>query len=182
MFNKLSLKIGFLFFIFILIIETFLYFVLYTNLANERIEEVMDNLLARGNTHSAVLEENFNQTTLEHVAIMESESDFVVVITDASGNVIVNSDPIEQEMVDVIAHTDYKQMPNEGKVLEERWPEKKYIATDSPITINEEHQGHVFMFADTNKTRRIVDHLSDQFIVIGLITIILTIITVFILS
>lgn len=182
MFNKLSLKIGFLFFIFILIIETFLYFVLYTNLANERIEEVMDNLLARGNTHSAVLEDNFNQTTLEHVAIMESESDFVVVITDASGNVIVNSDPIEQEMVDVIAHTDYKQMPNEGKVLEERWPEKKYIATDSPITINEEHQGHVFMFADTNKIRRIVDHLSDQFIVIGLITIILTIITVFILS
>ncbi|WP_337020523.1 HAMP domain-containing sensor histidine kinase, partial [Oceanobacillus massiliensis] len=121
-------------------------------------------------------------TTLEHVAIMESESDFTVVITNALGNVIVNSDSIEQEMMDVIEHTDYKQMPNEGKVLEERWPEKKYIATDSPITINEEHQGHVFMFADTNNIRRIVDHLSDQFIVIGLITIILTIITVFILS
>ncbi|MEC5425328.1 ATP-binding protein [Virgibacillus sp. C22-A2] len=182
MLNKLSLKIGLLFFVFIIIIETFLYFVLYTNLANERIEEVMANLLARGNTHSAILEENYNQSTLEHVAIMESESDLTVVITDASGNVIVNSDPIEQEMIDVIEQTDYNQMPNEGKVLEERWPEKKYIATDSPITINEEHQGHVFMFADTNNIKRIVNHLSDQFVFIGFVTIILTIITVFILS
>ncbi|WP_315969449.1 hypothetical protein [Oceanobacillus massiliensis] len=124
MLNKLSLKIGLLFFVFILIIETFLYFVLYTNLANERIEEVMNNLLARGNTHSAILEENYNQSTLEHVAIMESESDFAVMITDATGNVIINSDPIEEEMMDVIEHTDYNQMPNEGKVLEERWPEK----------------------------------------------------------
>ncbi|WP_315969448.1 sensor histidine kinase [Oceanobacillus massiliensis] len=59
---------------------------------------------------------------------------------------------------------------------------KKYIATDSPITINEEHQGHVFMFADTNNIKRIVNHLSDQFVFIGFVTIILTIITVFILS
>ncbi|MCG3419731.1 sensor histidine kinase [Oceanobacillus jordanicus] len=182
MLNKLSLKIGLLFFVFILIIEAFLYFVLYTNLANERIEEVMNNLLARGNTHSAILEENYNQSTLEHVAIMESESDFTVMITDATGNVIITSDPIEEEMMDVIEHTDYNQMPNEGKVLEERWPDKKYIATDSPITINEEHQGHVFMFADTNNIKRIVDHLSDQFVFIGFVTIILTIITVFILS
>lgn len=171
-----------LFFVFILIIETFLYFILYTNLANERIEEVMDNLLARGNTHSEVLEEYFNETTLDHVAIMESETDFTVVITDASGFVKVHSDPIDEEMLTVIQHTDTSQIPTGGKVIEERWMEKKYIATDSPITINKEHQGHVFMFAKTDSIKKIVDHLSDQFLVIGFITIILTIITVFILS
>ena len=180
MLNKLSLKIGLLFFI--LIIETFLYFILYTNLANERIEEVMDNLLARGNTHGAILQDNFNQSTIEHVAIMESESDFAVVITDASGNVIIESDPIDEDMLEVILHTDSEQIPSEGKVIEERWTEKKYIATDSPITINEEHQGHVFMFAKTDNIKRIVDHLSDQFLISGLVTIILTIITIFILS
>ncbi len=56
MFNKLSLKIGLLFFLFIFIIEIFVYFTLYTSIANERIDEVMNNLLARANTHSAVLE------------------------------------------------------------------------------------------------------------------------------
>lgn len=182
MFNKLSLKIGLLFFIFILIIETLLYFILYTSLANERINEVMDNLLARGNTHSVVLEEHFDHPTLEHVAIMESESTFLVVITDASGNVIVHSDSIDEEMLSVIKHTDTNQIPTEGKVIEDRWMEKKYIATDSPITINEEHQGHVFMFAKTDNIKRIVDHLSDQFLISGLVTIILTIITIFILS
>ncbi|MHA6253228.1 sensor histidine kinase [Oceanobacillus sp. CAU 1775] len=182
MFNKLSLKIGMLFFIFILIIEIFLYFILYTNLANERIEEVMDNLLARGNTHRDVLEEYFNETTLEHVAIMESETDFSVVITDASGSVVVHSDPIDEEMLAIIEHTDTDQIPMWGEIIEERWMEKKYIATDSPITLNEEHEGHVFMFAKTDNIKRIVDHLSDQFLIIGFITIILTIFTVFILS
>src|SRR5690625_5378353 len=80
MFNKLSLKIGLLFFVFMLIIEVFVYFILYTNIANERIDEVMDSLLARANTHSAVLENNFDSSTLEHVAIMESESEFAVII------------------------------------------------------------------------------------------------------
>lgn len=182
MFNKLSLKIGLLFFVFMLIIEVFVYFILYTNIANERIDEVMNSLLARANTHSAVLENNFNSSTLEHVAIMESESEFAVIITDANGNIIINSDPVEKEMFEVIVHTDYKDIPSVGKVVEQRWSEKQYIAVDSPITIDEEHQGHVFMFANTNIVKNMVNHLSDQFVIVGLITIVLTIFTVFILS
>ncbi|MBU8791349.1 HAMP domain-containing sensor histidine kinase [Oceanobacillus caeni] len=182
MFNKLSLKIGLLFFVFMLIIEVFVYFILYTNIANERIDEVMDSLLARANTHSAVLENNFDSSTLEHVAIMESESEFAVIITDANGNIIINSDPVEKEMFEVIVHTDYKDIPSVGKVVEQRWSEKQYIAVDSPITIDEEHQGHVFMFANTNIVKNMVNYLSDQFVIVGLITIVLTIFTVFILS
>src|SRR5699024_22442 len=182
MFNKLSLKIGLLFFVFILIIESFLFFILYTNLVNERIEEVLNNLLARGNMHSDVLEDIFASPTLEHVGLMESASDFAVIITDETGNIIINSDPVEQEMKDAIEHTDYNDMPTEGEIVENRWNKKKYIVADSPITINGEHQGHVFMFAPTNNVKKIVDHLSDQFLVIGMITILLTIITIFILS
>ncbi|WP_449355700.1 ATP-binding protein [Virgibacillus natechei] len=182
MFNKLSFKIGLLFFVFILVIETFLFLILYTNLANDRIEEVMDNLLARGNTHSDVLEDNFESPTLEHVGLMESASDYVVIITDATGNILINSDPIEEEMLDVMEHTDYEDMPNGGEIVEDRWTEKEYIVTDSPINIDGAHQGHVFMFAHTNTVKRIVDQLSDQFFVTGIITVLLTIITIFILS
>src|SRR5699024_3829989 len=64
----------------------------------------------------------------------------------------------------------------------QRWSEKQYIAVDSPITIDGEHQGHVFMFANTNIVKNMLNHLSDQFIIVGLITIVLTIFTVFILS
>lgn len=48
MFNKLALKIGLLFFLVILIIEIILFYILYTNLVADRVEEVMGDLLARG--------------------------------------------------------------------------------------------------------------------------------------
>ncbi|GGJ71440.1 HAMP domain-containing sensor histidine kinase [Virgibacillus salexigens] len=182
MFNKLSLKVGILFFFVIVIIEGFLYFVLYINLANERIDEVIGNLLARGNTHREVLEDNFTQTTLEHVGLMESASDFVVVITDPAGEVIVNSDPIDPEMTELIHSINYDKIPTEGIVIEDRWKDEPFIATDSPINISGEHRGHVFMFASTNQVKKILNHLSDQFTLIGLITIGLTIITIFLLT
>ncbi|CDO04321.1 Alkaline phosphatase synthesis sensor protein PhoR [Oceanobacillus picturae] len=182
MFNKISLKIGFLFFMFILIIESILFFILYTNLVDDRIEEIMDSLLARGNTHSAVLEDDFSSPTLEHVGLMESASDFAVIITDPTGSIIINSDPVNQEMREIIEHNDYEDIPTEGKIVEEKWKEKEYIVADSPITIKGKHQGHVFMFAHTNGVKKVVDHLSDQFLIVGIITVFLTIVTIFILS
>ncbi|WP_088051893.1 sensor histidine kinase [Virgibacillus dakarensis] len=182
MFNKLSFKIGLLFFVFILVFESFLFLALYTNLANERIDEVMESTLARGNTHRDVLEDNFNRSTLEHVGIMESVSAFVVIVTDENGNVIVSSDPIKQEMMNVMKRTRNNSIPTEGKIVEDRWKQKQYIATESPITINGELQGNVFMFANTNTVKKIVDQLGLQFVFIGLITIVLTIIAIFFLT
>lgn len=182
MFNRLSFKIGLLFFVFILIIESFLFFILYTNLANDRIDEVMNSLLARGNAHRDVLEDHFEQSTLEHIGLMESATEFIVIITDEKGNIVISSDPIEDDMKNVIEHSHNQIIPTEGKVIEERWNQEEYIATDSPITINGEHKGHVFMFTKTNHVKNIVDQLADQFIVIGIITIALTIVTIFILS
>ncbi|WP_163970456.1 sensor histidine kinase [Oceanobacillus halotolerans] len=182
MFNKLSMKIGLLFFIFILIIESVLFFILYINLANNRIEEVMDDLLARSNTHREVLEDQFESQTLEHVGLMESASDFVVVIADASGNILIHSDPIEQEMEIVIANTDVDSVSPDGEIVESRWTEKQYIVASSPVMIEGKHHGHVFMFAPTSYVQKIVDQLGDQFLVAGIITIAATIITIFILS
>lgn len=182
MFNKLALKIGLLFFLVILTIEVILFYILYTNLVADRVEEVMGDLLARGNTHRDVLEENYTTTTLEHVAIMESESDFIVVITDENGEVIINSDPVEPEMKTVIEHTDYDEIPQEGTILESNWSAEKYVSTDSPLTFNETHSGHVFMFAESDSIERIINHLSHKFWLVGLLTLLLTVITVFILS
>jgi len=182
MWNKLSFKIGLLFFIFILIIESILFFVLYTNLANDRIEEVMDSLLARGNTHRDVLEDHFDQSTLEHVGIMESASEFIVVITDESGDIIISSDPVENQMMEIVDHTNDDSVPTQGTIIEDRWNEEKYIATDSPITINGEHKGHVFMFAPSSFVKKTVDQLSQQFLIMIVVTVILTILTIFILS
>lgn len=150
MFNKISFKIGFLFFVFILIIEAFIFFTLYTNLANERVEEVMESLLARGNTHRDVLEDYYDYSTIKHVGIMESASEFIVIVTNEQEDVLISSDPVEKEMVSIIEKTVAKNIPSEGKIVEARWVEQKYIATSSPIMINGEDRGFVYMFAPTD--------------------------------
>lgn len=182
MWNKLSLKIGLLFFVFFLIIEAVLFVTLYVTLANDRVEEVLDNLLARGEMHGEVLEDSFEQTTLDHVGMMESASEFSVIITDASGNVLVHSDPIEPEMEKVLEHTDFDAMLTEGKVIERNWENHRFISTDSPITIDGNHQGHVFMFAKTESIQHILEHLKNLFLWIGMITVLLTVITILLLS
>ncbi|WP_214782765.1 HAMP domain-containing sensor histidine kinase [Exiguobacterium sp. s183] len=182
MLNRLALKIGLLFFVFIIIIELVLFLTLYVTFVNERVDEVMTNLLERGNTHSEVLEDNFEPATLNHVALMESASDFIVIITDADGNELTHSDLIEPEMREVLEHTDFDEVLQGGKVVEERWDKKEFIATDSPITIEGEHRGHVFMFAETNHIKGMVSHLRNQFLIVGLIAVGLTVITIFLLS
>ncbi|MDN7242167.1 HAMP domain-containing sensor histidine kinase [Planococcus sp. N028] len=182
MLNKLSLKIGLLFFGFIVIIESVLFATLYFTFVSERVDEVMDNLLARGNTHSEVLEGNFEPSTLKHVAMMESASNFIVIITDDDGNEIVHSDSLEPEMMAVLQHTDFEKVPQGGRIVEDRWNEKQFIATDSPITIDGQHHGHVFMFAETSQIKGMVKHLRNQFLLAGMIAAVLTIITIFVLS
>lgn len=182
MFNKLSLKIGLLFFVSIVFIESLLFLTLYFSFVDERVNEVMDNLLARGNTHSKVLEDSFDQSTLSHVGMMESASPFIVIITDEEGNRLINSDSIEPEMNEILMHTDFKTAKSEGKVVEKRWNEKKFIATDSPITIGTEHRGHVFMFAETSHIKQMINHLTNQFLGVGLIAVLLTVATILILS
>lgn len=180
--NKLSFKIGLLFLVFILIIGSLLFFILYTNLANDRIDEVMDSLLARGNTHRDVLEDYYNHATLEHVGIMESASEFIVVITDKEDQIILSSDPVDADMLAIMQDTNSKKIAKEGEIIEDQWTEVPYVATDSPITLDGEHQGHVYMFVHTDYVKRTVDQLSKQFITISIITLVLTIITIFILS
>lgn len=182
MLYKLSLKIGLLFFLVIMTVEIILFYILYTNLVEDRVEEVMRDLLSRGNAHSHVLEENYNSSTIEHVAIMESESEFIVVITDPFGEIITSSNPSEPIIRTVVEHTDHDGVPEGGVILESDWSNEPYVSTDSPVTIDGSHVGHVFMFADSNNIKRIIDQLSQQFLLLGVLTVFLTIITVFILS
>ncbi|PAV30550.1 two-component sensor histidine kinase [Virgibacillus profundi] len=182
MFNKLSLKTGLLFFIFILIIESLLFFILYATLANDRVDSVMDNLLTRGNSHSAVLEDYYDETTIEHVARMEIASEYSVVITNGNGDIINSSNPVDQEMKDIMENMNDEAVVHKGEIIEGQWKQEKYIASNSPIIINENTAGHVFMFADTNSVKKLVGQLSNQFVFIFMITIVLTLITTFILS
>ncbi|WP_345240421.1 HAMP domain-containing sensor histidine kinase [Pontibacillus salipaludis] len=179
--NKLSFKLGVFIFTIIIIVEAILFLFLYTNLANSRVEEVLENLLARGNSHRDVLEKRFDESTLNHVALMESEAESLVVITDENKEVIVNSEPLSPE-IQARLDEPLSNVSHSGKVLDEEWRTSQYVAAVSPITIEGEKTGYVYMFSPTMAVQRVINQLTNQFLLVGFIALLLTIVAIFILS
>lgn len=180
-FKHISIKIGFYFLISTLLIEALLFFLLYFSLVNTRVDEEVDALLARGNSHRDVLQNNFDPETISHVALMESEAKTRVVITTETGKILAKSANVDKAMEKHLKNT-MEHVPTNGTVIEKHWRSSNYICTVSPIKIQGKNKGFVYMFLGTDSIRTLIDHLTDQFIIIGAITFFLTVITVFLLS
>jgi len=146
--RRISYSVGGIVLAAFLICGSVLFGTLYYQLSQIRTQEVVDGLLNRGNTHRDVLVDSYDQTTMRHVSMMEANSSFTVVITDARGKQLEASRPLTSEMRRVLQHTDFDYRQR-GKIVTMR----NFLMTDSPITINGEHRGHVFMFASKERSR-----------------------------
>ena len=82
--KKLSVKLGILFFVVIFGLITFMFFFLHTGIAGFENRRRASNLQSRGNSHKAILEKQFDDEMIDHVVLMESESNTDVVITNES--------------------------------------------------------------------------------------------------
>lgn len=92
--KRISIQFGFYFLIVTLLIESVLFVLLYYSLVNTRVNEEMTALLKRGNSHRDVLEKYYDEQTISHVALMESEAETTVVITNTNKEVLAKSNKI----------------------------------------------------------------------------------------
>lgn len=178
--KNISFKLGALFLAVVLFIHGVLFIFLYTGLLHNRIEDEKKALLARGNSHRDVLEHHFDDMTLKHVALMESEAETKVAVTDANNRLLVYSKPFTEHMKQMI-----KKKPavsGKGAVIQGSWRDHPYLVTASPIYDNEKRKGYVYMFAPTASIRSLVDKLTSQFLLAAFLTFVLSIILVFFLS
>ena len=180
--RKLSFKLGLLFFVFVLGIETVLFVVLYVTLVHAKVDEEFAQLLARGNNHRAVLESHYDEVTLQHVVMMESEAETDVVITDAKGDILYFSDHILPFTKKIIPHADARHIPHSGMVVQNNWKNESYIATASPIRMDGKTKGYVYMFQRTASIQNMIAKLKHHFLVVGIVSVFLTILTIFFLS
>ncbi|NNV07204.1 ATP-binding protein [Geobacillus sp. C56-T2] len=176
--RKLSWKLGMLFFAFVLAVELVLFVSLYATLVHARIEEEFAQLLARGNSHRNVLEKNYDHTTVEHVVMMESEAETDVVITDARRHIVSASSGIVPFARQLIPLTYGRSIPREGMMVETDWKRASHIATVSPIQIGGETRGYVYMFQDTRSIRTMVYKLKHHFVVVGVLSVAITMMTI----
>ncbi|CAK8583421.1 sensor histidine kinase (plasmid) [Priestia megaterium] len=180
--NRLSLKLGLLFLAFILLIEVGLFFYLYTGLAGTRISEELESLRLRGNSHREVLEKHHDSATLSHVALMESEAETDVIITDEDGKIVRTSSPLVKGAREAVEQWQGYSLRYKGEIMQGDWKNKPYIATASPIRLNQKNAGTVYMFENTKDIQDMIARLQHHFYIVGVISVLFSIITVFALS
>ncbi len=177
---KISLKLSLWIFICILLIETVSMTFLHKNVVHSRIDQELQSLKARGNSHRDVLEKSFDAITLDHIGLMESQTDTDVVVTNSSREILLTSQKINGGMEKILDQS-LTQIPRHGLVLQSDWEDEDYIATVTPYE-TETDKGYVYMFRDTENVKGFVSQLNRHFMLASILIIFFLFITIFLLS
>jgi two-component system, OmpR family, sensor histidine kinase ArlS len=160
--DRISLKIGTVFFITILLVEGISFYFLHSSIIHSRIDEELASLQTRGNNHRDVLETSYHEETISHITTMESRTETHAVITDQNGAIISSSIPVDDRMKSIIDSTP-ENIPRRGLVLEDDWQDEAYIASVSPLETN----GAVYMFKNTQRVQSLIANLNRHFLLAG---------------
>ncbi|MGM0876818.1 MAG: ATP-binding protein [Bacillota bacterium] len=178
---KISIKLGLWFFVCIFIIETSSMIYLHRNVVHSLVNQEIDSLKARGNSHRDVLEISSDKATLHHIGLMESQTDTEVVITNTAGEVMEASRTIDDGMEKSL-NKKVHDMPKNGLILQSDWQKEKYISTVSFFDGDKENQGYVYMFKSTDRIQTFIAQLNNHFILASFLILFFMFITIFFLS
>ncbi len=180
---KISIKLGLWFSLCILIIELVSMTFLHSNLVHTRVHQEFESLLSKGNSHRAVLERNADAHTLSHIQLMGEQADSQVVVTNLHGEILISSDKVNDSMADIlnIPITD-ADISKSGKIIQEDWKRKEYIATVTAINKEGKNFGYVYMFKNTDDVQKLISQLNKHIFVASMLILFTVLIFIFFLS
>ncbi|WP_175638206.1 sensor histidine kinase [Metabacillus schmidteae] len=180
---KISIKLGFWFFICIFIIEASSMFFLHRNVVHSLVNEELEALKSRGNSHSDVIEISYDEATLQHIKIMESQTDTEVVITDYVGKIITSSKTLDKSMDKILKRNMAEHiLSNNGVIIQSDLHDEQYISTVSPFKTENGDIGFVYMFKSTEQIQNVISRLNEHFILASVLILFLMLFTIFFLS
>ncbi|QWC23505.1 HAMP domain-containing histidine kinase [Bacillus haikouensis] len=177
---KISTKLTLYFTAAVFALVVFILFFLHENIVNSRIEEEMAAIKSRGESHRDVLQDNYSPQTLQHIALMESKTDTVVVVTDQQMNTIIASSGAAPEMETIKKRAMGISYPD-SRMLEDDYRNSEYIVSVSSFETDSQ-SGYLFMFKPTGPLRALVKELNSHFLITGALSLILMFFLHFILS
>lgn len=157
--NRLSMKISLFYLIGISIILTVSLFVMHNLLVDQQVENELERLQQRGDSHRDVLEENFDPATISHVVMMEEKALTEVVVTDANGVITGSSNQVETYI-----NESWLSAP-EG-IAEDDWRNEPFLAAVSPF----DNGGSVIMLEPTQQVQSLIRELNQHFAISALLT------------
>lgn len=180
---KISIKLGLWFFICIFVIESSSMIFLHRNVIHSLVNEELEVLKSRGNSHRDVLEISYDEATLHHIQIMESKTDTEVVITDQAGEIISAPISIDSGIEKILKRTfSIENVPKNGLIIQSDWKNDQFIATVSPFQDKNGHIGYVYMFKSTKQIQDFISQLNEHFILASLLILFFLLITISFLS
>jgi two-component system sensor histidine kinase BaeS len=164
--NSISFKLGLLFSGVFIVLLLILGLVLYGVFTHLFVDYIKQDLVARGTNHAKILEENFDQPTINHVIAMERGVVTKVAVTDKQQKILASSITPDRDMK---AHLLSPKSKKLSGIIEDDWRKHKYIISASPIG---DGKGYVYMYYPTYILRDIV-FAMDILIFVTIIGIIL---------
>lgn len=95
------------------------------------------------------LKKYYDEQTISHVALMESEAETTVVITNTNKEVLAKSNEINTTIKDHISSMQTRTN-HDGAIIENHWKTSNYICTVSPIIVAGKHEGMCICFLGQN--------------------------------
>ncbi|MFD6440517.1 ATP-binding protein [Peribacillus sp. NPDC060186] len=178
---KISFKLGLWMFVCIFLIETVSMTYLHNKVVHSRINQELESLKARGNSHRDVLEISYDNSTLHHIGLMESHTDTDVVITNTNGEILLSSENVNSGMKKILKK-DLSQVPRKGLIIQSSWKEERYIATVTPFKSDKENEGYVYMFKNTGDVEDLISQLNKHFLFATLLLLFFMLVTIYFLS
>lgn len=177
--NKISTKLAICFFIAVFIMEAILMTYLHQSMIQSRVNEEFARLLSNGSNHRNVLIENYSDTTIKHIVMMEKDIDREVIITNNRGEIISRSSgSVLEKFHTIIMNLDYR----EDSIVISDWKKSSYIVSAHPFQADGDKSGYVVMFQSTGPIKEMIHKLNMHFAASGVISIIILFVVYAILS
>ncbi|NLP50075.1 HAMP domain-containing sensor histidine kinase [Bacillus sp. RO1] len=170
---KISTKLGLWFFICLLIIESVSMIVLHRHVVDSLVKEELNSLLSRGNSHRDVLLTSSTSDTLQHIVLMESNTDTEVIIIDEDNSIIGSSVQLDN----LPPYIKKETSPTREGVVQGDWKHEAFIATVSPFQSEDGSTGYVYMLKSTDTLQKIIQQLNQHFAIAVVIIMLFLLIT-----
>lgn len=168
--NKLSIKLGFLFFMVVSVFSFFILFILHEGIVEQRVMEVMEDMQNRGDAHSQILTMDQSQRTIEHIVLMEESSISNIVLTDGEQNIVNTSIPSNSFLSSFIENNKFTGEPTKKNMLSEN----ETLITMSAVGNDYGIVQYVYMIQEEQYLHLLVHKLNDHFLIAGVLTLLFT--------
>lgn len=155
-------------------------FYLHRNIIHSKVGEEFSRLLANGENHRDVLIENYSESTIKHIVLMENNNEREVLIINSVGVVISTSDennPILESYIPLVM----KWKSDSDRLLISDYKNSPYIVSLHPYQ-NGVHSGYVLMYQSTNSMNQMVNELTLHFGIAGATSVVIILIIYAVLS